>query len=284
MDDDDPFSTPDNRFFSTVSWNINSVRAHLPLLTAYLADMSPDVVCLQETKAENDAFPTDELRLAGYNACVHGQKAYNGVAVLSKKPLTVLKTALPDFNDSEKQARFIETADENGVRYISVYVPNGQAPLKEPDSVERLLFKLDFLDKLARYAALLVKTGVPFVLAGDFNVIETPEDVYAPEKFKTSVLMLPEVVAAFRRLRFAGLTDSYQTTEMRKPFYSFWDYQGACFERNHGILLDYVFLSPQMADTAAGSDIGTAWRGKEKPSDHAPVRCLFSRKEQEING
>lgn len=265
--------------FRVMTWNVNSVRARLPLLLSVLEKENCDAVLLQETKTENDSFPFDEIKRAGYFAAANGQKAYNGVAILSKTPLRDVKTVLPDVSDGGAQARFIEAATNGGVRLICVYVPNGEASPKDPDSDERLVFKTGWLNALADYVSPMAARGEKVVLAGDFNVIDRDQDVYDAEKFRNGVLAMPAVRQIFRRFEFAGYTDAARFfAGENESLYSFWDYQGGAAAKNHGILLDYIFVSPALQRAMDAADILTAYRSADKASDHAPAVCSFNLK------
>lgn len=279
MDDAGPdLSTPDGHSgFSVSSWNVNSIKVRLPLLTEYLREFAPDVMMLQEIKTENALFPFFELKSAGYHALVNGQKGYAGVAILSKAPLkhvADVPAGVPD--EDSPQARFIEAESENGRHFISVYVPNGQPPASAPDSLERLEYKTAWLDALVERVSFLMRREIPFVLGGDFNVIETDEDVYDPRPFENGAFTLPCVRERFRRLAFAGLTEALRAKASLRPLYSYWDYQGGARKKNNGILLDRLFLSPDFADALKSATVDDIYRDKEKTSDHAPVRCVFT--------
>ena len=224
--DDEPPSTSDasattaeTRFFTAATWNVNSVRARMGALTSFLKAEAPDVVCLQEIKVQKEAFPFSETAALGYSALICAQKAYNGVAVLSKQKAQIVRNVLPKAPDNGEQARFIDVVLPNGIRIVSVYVPNGEAPANAPLSTERLTYKIGWLHALADYAADLAVKGEKFFLAGDFNVIDSAANVYDFEKFKNSVFMRPEVRGAFRRFAYAGLTDAvrlYARSEERR--------------------------------------------------------------------
>lgn len=272
-------STDANGAFRVMTWNVNSVRARLPLLLSVLEKENCDAVLLQETKTEDALFPFDDIRRAGYCAATVGQKAYNGAAILSKTPLSGINTVLPHAPDNGAQARFIEAVLQNGVRLISVYVPNGEASPKDPDSDERLIYKTDWLNALADYVSPMAARGEKVVLAGDFNVIDRDEDVYDAEKFRNGVLMTPAVRQIFRRFEFEGYTDAVRFFANEDDvLYSFWDYQGGAAAKNHGMLLDYVFISPALQRAATAAQILSAYRQADKASDHVPAVCSFNMK------
>lgn len=262
--------------FRVASWNVNSIRARLPLLISFWQEFQPDVLCLQETKSEDGNFPFDALKEAGVSyIATCGQKSYNGTAVLSKHPIRRFLKNLPASPDNGSEARFIEADLENGLKIISVYVPNGEPSAKAPDSDERFVYKTAWLNALADYVEPLSKKGVPFVLAGDFNVIDRDENVYDAKKYEDTVFACPAIRRVFNRFRFAGLTDAAGFFTQDNPLFSFWDYQHGDFDKNHGMLLDYVFVSPALQRALTAAKISTAYRGKDKPSDHAPIVCDF---------
>lgn len=268
-----PASPADTGLFSVTTWNVNSVKTRLPQILDYLKKYAPDIVLLQEIKTEADGFPFFELQAAGYHAAVKGQKSYNGVAILSKAPVAVIADTLaPEFAD---QARYLEV-EQNGVRFIGVYVPNGQAPATAPDDTSRLDYKIKWLDALNARVAELLKSETDFVLGGDFNVIEFDSDVYNPAAFKDSAFTVPAVRQRFKAMYFQGLTNALREKCGDAPLYSYWDYRAGAREKNDGILLDHLFLSPKLADKLVRASVDGEMRDEPKASDHAPVRCLLS--------
>lgn len=258
------------------TWNINSINAHMPALSEYLRQNSPDILMLQEIKTETDGFPFLELAAAGYNAAIAGQKSYNGVAILAKEKIEVARDKLPDAPDGGDQARFIESfCPALRSCFISVYVPNGQPPANDPESSDRLEYKLAWMDALAAYAAKLANQDTPFVIGGDFNVIEYDGDVYDPAEFKNSAFTVSSVRERFRAFYYTGLTDALRRFAPTGA-YSYWDYRGGAFEKNNGILLDHLFLSPVWADRLVSAVVDDGFRGVPKSSDHAPVSCRLS--------
>lgn len=255
------------------SWNVNSVKVRLPLLTEYLKEFSPDIMLLQEIKTETENFPALELMTEGYSCLVSGQKGYCGVAVLSKNRLKLVCDALPGAPDN--QARYIEAENNNGERFISVYVPNGQPSASDPDGAERLKYKTDWMDALNERISFLMKREIPFVLGGDFNVIETDGDAYDIQLFENGAFTLPAVRNRFRKLAFFGLTEAVREKASLRPLYTYWDYQGGARPKNNGIFLDRLFLSPAFADRLKSAEVCDTYRDKEKTSDHAPVYCSF---------
>jgi exodeoxyribonuclease-3 len=250
------------------TWNVNSIKQRLEHLLAFLKSAEPDVVCLQELKCVDEAFPRAEVEGAGYNVATHGQKAYNGVAILSKRPLEDVRRGLP--GEADEQARYIEgviSAQGGGVvRVASIYAPNGN-PLGTP----KFDYKLAFLDRLAAHARDLLKLEEPLVLSGDYNVIPEPIDAANPSAWTNDALFQPESRAKLRALINLGLTDAVRACSIEPGLYTFWDYQAFSFQRNNGIRIDHLLLSPQAADRLQTAAIRKETRGWDKPSDHVPV-------------
>ena len=262
---------------SVCTWNVNSIKARLPALTAYLRDKSPDFMMLQEIKTETASFPFFELSSLGYHSLANGQKSYNGVALLSKHKIELIRDTLPSAPDGGEQARYVEAfCPALNSLFISVYVPNGEPPANDPDSTERLEYKIAWLDALGGRARQLMTQDIPFIIGGDFNVIEYDEDVYNPALFKNSAFTVPPVRQRFRAFYYTGLTNALRRMEKKAPIYSYWDYRAGAWEKNNGILLDHLFLSPTWADRLTAAKVDTEVRGEEKASDHAPVRCDLS--------
>ena len=254
-----------------VTWNINSVRTRLHNLLNYLRDVSPDVLCLQEIKCTDEQFPRFEVEAAGYNVAVHGQKSWNGVAILSKRPLEVERGLAGD--DADLQSRYIEavvTTDSSPVRIGCLYLPNGNPP-----ETEKYTYKLGWMDRLLARARDLLALEEPLVLAGDYNVIPTPRDVHDPQAWEGDALYRPETRTRFRALLNLGLTDALRATTDASGVYTFWDYQAGAWQRNKGICIDHVLLSSQAADRLKSVTIDKARRGDDKPSDHVPVRVTL---------
>ena len=246
------------------TWNVNSVKARLPRVTEWLRDAKPDVVLLQETKCEDAAFPRLEIEELGYNLALCGQKTYNGVAILSKSPIEDIACGLPG-DDSDGQSRYIE-AFTCGLRVASIYLPNGN-----PVGTEKFPYKLKWLDRLAIHAERLLANEEKVVLAGDYNVCPTDVDVYDPVGWANDALCRIETRKGFRKLMYLGLTDAWRAQHPEEKGYSFWDYQAGAWQRNNGLRIDHLLLSPQAADALKESGIDKSPRGKEKASDHTPV-------------
>lgn len=256
-----------------VSWNVASLRARMPLVDAFLEKEQPDLLLLQEVKTETEKFPVLDFQSKGYDALVSGQKSWNGVAILSKTPMELVQSALPGFED---QARFIEVTTPNGVHVISVYVPNGTAPANNPEDTSRLAYKLKWMDALIAHVQSLTDRQIPFILGGDFNVIYQDGDVYDPELFRDSALMVQPVRDKLTQLLNTGVFHALRHFHPKDGFYTFWDFQGGAWPRNHGIFLDALFVSPTLAAQVTQADVMKAWRGEMKPSDHAPVYCTLT--------
>ena len=254
------------------TWNVNSVRQRTEHLLRYLRDAQPDVLCLQELKCVDAAFPFMEIEAEGYNAAAHGQKGFNGVAILAKAPIEVAR-GLPGDPDDE-QARYIEAVVPNGdgiVRVASIYLPNGNPP-----QTEKYSYKLAFMDRLFAHAKYLLTLEEPLVLAGDYNVIPAPRDAADPAAWEGDALFLPQTRARFRCLLNLGLTDALRATTDAASLYTFWDYQAGAWQRNKGICIDHLLLSPRAADRLIEVTIDKERRREEKPSDHVPVEIALA--------
>jgi exodeoxyribonuclease III len=250
------------------TWNINGVKARIEGLTAWLKDVEPEIVCLQEIKSEDQGFPAEELEGLGYNVAVHGQKGFNGVAILSKRPFDEVAKGLPgDRHDT--QARYVEAvvpAGKGVVRVASIYLPNGN-----PIDSDKFDYKLKWMKRLHAHAHKLLELEEPFVLAGDYNVIPKPDDVHDPAAWAGDALFQPESRSAFRALVNLGLTDTILACDDSPGQYTFWDYQGGAWQKNNGIRIDHLLLSPQAADRLVAAGIDKRTRTWEKPADHVPV-------------
>jgi len=246
------------------TWNVNSIKARLPRVTEWLKSARPDVVLLQETKCEDASFPRMEIEELGYNLALCGQKTYNGVAILSKAPIEDIVCGLPG-DDSDGQSRYVE-GFTGGVRVASIYLPNGN-----PVDSDKYPYKLAWLDRLARHAEVLLGNEEVLVMGGDYNVCPTDEDVYDPEGWANDALCRLDSRKAFRKLVYLGLTDAWRAQHPQTREYSFWDYQAGAWQKDNGLRIDHLLLSPQAADRLKGSGIDRGPRGKEKASDHTPV-------------
>lgn len=252
------------------TWNVNSIKSRLQHLLECLQEDAYDVLLLQETKCINDNFPRLEIEDAGYNVAIHGQKTYNGVAILSKYPIEDVVTTLPG-DDSDEQARYIEgviSLPGEALRVASVYVPNGQSP----DS-EKFQYKLSFFNRLQSYVNVLLEYDEKLVIGGDYNVGPTALDVYDADKLDGTTCYHRDEREAFRRLLNLGLTDAYRTINPNTAGFSWWDYRAGAWQKDHGMRIDHLLLSPEAADALQAADVNRTPRQKEKPSDHTPVWC-----------
>ena len=250
------------------TWNVNSVRQRLDSLQAWLKEREPDIVCLQEIKCQDDAFPREPLEAMGYNVAVHGQKTFNGVALLSKLPFDEVASGLIG-DDGDAQARFLEalvSTKEGVVRVVSLYLPNGN-----PAPGDKYDYKIKWMDRLIAFSRERMKLEEPLVLAGDYNVSPTPDDARRPEAWVNDALFLPLTREKFRTLTNLGLTDAIRAVSDDPGLYSFWDYQAGSWPKNDGIRIDHLLLSPQAADRLVDAGIDKHVRSWDKPSDHVPV-------------
>ena len=256
------------------SWNINGIKARLDNLPKWLAEASPDVVCLQEIKSVDENFPTSVFEVLGYNGAVHGQKSFNGVALLSKHPLDDVRCGLPG-DDADLQARYIDarvTVDDLTVRIAGIYLPNGN-----PLGTEKFDYKLAWMERLQAQAEAMIRDEEVFLIAGDYNVIPDPADCRKPDNWLDDALYQPESRDAYRELLHLGLTDALRTTNGAPETYTFWDYQAGAWNKNNGIRIDHILLSPQAADCLQACAIDKHTRGWEKPSDHVPIWVELAR-------
>ena len=257
------------------TWNVNSVKARLPRVIEWLEAFSPDVALLQELKTEDVSFPRLEIESAGYHIETVGQKTYNGVAILSKQPINVIHRALPG-DASDEQARYLE-ADTCGIRVASIYLPNGNPTRDEAGADhEKFIYKLKWMDRLLAHGAALLAEEIPVVLAGDYNICPTDIDVYDPRAFADDALCRPESRSRFRALVNLGYTEAWRTMNPDLHAYSYWDYQRGAWQKDNGVRIDHLLLSPEAADLLADVGIDKAPRGKEKASDHTPVWGKFT--------
>ncbi len=249
------------------TWNVNSVNARLETVLTWVGAAEPDVAVFQEIKCIDEKFPAEAFESLGYNVAVHGQKTYNGVAMISKFPLEDIRRGLPG-NDEDEQARYIEAVigAPNPVRMCGLYLPNGN-----PLGTEKFAYKLAWMARLKAHAQGLLVNEEAFILAGDFNVIPEPEDADRPESWLGDALFQPESRAAWRGFINLGLTDAHAAVGVEPHAYTFWDYQAGAWQRDHGIRIDHMLLSPQATDRLAASEVHRDCRAMEKPSDHVPL-------------
>ena len=255
-----------------VTWNINGVKARQGMLEMWLKQESPDIVCLQEIKSVDEAFPRAEIEALGYNIETHGQKSWNGVAILSKLKFDEVSRGLPG-DDADQQSRLIEgvfSVDGGVVRVCNIYLPNGN-----PVDSDKFPYKLGWMDRLIHYVEDRLRLEEPFILLGDFNIIPAAIDARSPEKWVGDALFRPESHQRFRALENLGLTDALRavTDEAR---YTFWDFKTFGWDRDDGIRIDHLLVSPQAADRLERVEVHREVRGWEKPSDHVPVEGDFA--------
>jgi len=250
------------------TWNINGVKARIETAKTWLAATEPDIACFQEIKCLDENFPAHAFEDLGYNVAVHGQKGFNGVALLSKLPFDEVNSGLTG-DDDDAQARYLEavvSVPSGVLRLVNIYLPNGN-----PVGTEKFDYKLAWMNRLRERVKALLLLEEPMVVAGDFNVIPAPEDVYDPAAWTDDALFRPETRAHFQALVNLGLTDAFRACHDEPNRYTFWDYQAGAWPKNRGLRIDHLLLSPQAADRLAACEIDPAPRGWEKPSDHVPV-------------
>jgi len=251
------------------SFNVNSINARLPRILDWFDRARPDVCVLQEIKCVDEKFPAQDFEDRGYNIHVHGQKTYNGVALLSKFPFDEARKGLPG-GDSDDQARYIEAfiAPDGAApfRVVGIYAPNGN-----PAPGPKYEYKLNWLSRLKAHAADLLSYEEALVIAGDYNVIPQAEDVHDPKAWAADALFLPQSRAAYREILNLGFTDAIRQIHPVKTLYTFWDYQAGAWEKDNGIRIDHLLLSAQAADRLKDAGVDRGERAKEKPSDHVPV-------------
>jgi exodeoxyribonuclease-3 len=250
------------------TWNVNSVKARLECVTAWLKEARPDVVAFQEIKCVDEAFPREAFETLGYNCAVHGQKTYNGVAILSLRPLEDVTPRLPG-GENDDHARYIEAlvpSEKGVIRVTSIYAPNGN-----PLGTEKFTYKLDWLRRLENRARELLTLEEASILMGDYNIIPEPNDCHDPKAWMKDALFQPESRAAFRRLSHLGYVDAFRAKHGSEKEFTFWDYQAGSWQKNYGIRIDHLMLTPQAADRLSACGIDKHVRDREKPSDHVPI-------------
>lgn len=250
------------------AWNVNSLKVRLPHLTDWLAKARPDIACLQELKLEDAKFPRTELQAAGYHAACAGQKTYNGVAILSRTPLSEVSVGIPGFDDEHKR---VIAATIGGVRVVCVYCPNGQAV-----GSEKYQYKLRWFGALKDFLALELQRYPELAVAGDFNIAPEDRDVHDPKAWEGQIHVSELERAALRELVNLGLKDSFRLFEQPEKSFSWWDYRMLGFRRNAGLRIDHILVTPALAKRCTSSSIDKEPRKLERPSDHAPVLAEFS--------
>ncbi len=254
------------------AWNVNSILARLPTALTVLKELNADVVCLQELKCEDARFPRLEIEDLGYNVETFGQKTYNGVALLSKHRISDAMRGVPGFEHD--QSRYLEAVIEapgRPFRVASLYAPNGNPP-----ATEKYQLKVDMMEALIAHAEARLADEEPFAIAGDYNIIARNEDCWDPRVWEGDALFLPQSKAMYRRIINLGYTDAYMQVDGRSNQYTFWDYQAGAWQKNHGIRIDHLMLTPQAADLLQSVEIKKDARAKDKPSDHVPIMAAFA--------
>ena len=246
------------------SFNVNGIKARITSLLRWLSEAKPDVVFLQEIKSTDETFPASEIEDLGYNVVTHGQKSFNGVALLSLLPVESIKRGL-DGNSDDLQARWLEV-EINAVRICGLYLPNGN-PCPGP----KFDYKIEWMDRFYKRAKEIIESEQLAVILGDYNVIPQAEDASNPELWINDALYHDEIRSRFRRIINLGFTDALRAFHPTKQLFTFWDYQRGSWSKNDGIRIDHILLSPQAADKLNSCQIDSYVRGEEKPSDHVPI-------------
>ena len=253
-----------------VTYNVNGIKARLPRLVEYLTEAQPDIVCLQELKSADDGFPIADIEAAGYGAVWHGQKSWNGVAVLAKGKTPVERQRGLEGEPDDEQSRYLE-CDVDGLVVASIYLPNGN-----PQPGPKFDYKLRWIDRLTARARTILAEEIPAILAGDYNVIPNDDDTYSARAMQDDALMQPESRTGYRRLVAQGWTDALRTRHPKGGVWTFWDYQAGAWQRDAGFRIDHLLLSPAVADRLIDADVDKSYRGREKASDHAPTFVRIS--------
>ena len=248
-----------------VSYNVNGIKARLPRLVEYLTEQQPDIVCLQELKSSDETFPEGDIRAAGYGAVWHGQKAFNGVAILARGSDPIERRRGLAGEDEDDHSRYIE-AEVDGLIVASIYLPNGN-----PQPGPKFDYKLRWIERLRARASELLAQELPVVLAGDYNVIANDDDTFSVRAMQDDALMQPQSREGYRRLLAQGWTDALRTRFPGGGVWTFWDYQAGAWQRDAGFRIDHLLLSPEVADRFVDAGVDKQYRGREKASDHAPT-------------
>ena len=262
----------DSAVLKIATWNVNSINARLETAISVLKTIDADVIALQEIKCEDARFPRGPIEEIGYNVETYGQKTYNGVALLSKFRIEEVARGLPlDEHEADDHARYIEAviaAPGGPFRVGGLYAPNGN-----PIGTDKFTYKLDWLARLISHAEELLSLEEPIVLMGDYNIIPEPEDCFDPKAWEMDALFQPESRSALRHIEYLGYSDALRACHNEPRLYTFWDYTAGCWQKDRGIRIDHILLSPQAADRLSTSGVNKHMRGREKPSDHVPVWC-----------
>ncbi len=257
------------------SWNVNSINVRHPNVVKFLQKVEPDILLMQELKMTDEKFPREIFEDLGYNVATHGQKTYNGVAILSKHPIDEVTTGLPFIidGDEDEQSRYIEAVisiKDQAIRVASIYLPNGN-----PVDTEKYPYKLRWFDRLIAHAKTLLSYEEKLLLGGDFNIIPTDDDVWDAKAWQGDALILPQTREKYRILQNLGFTDCFETAIAEPHKYTFWDYQRGAWPKDHGIRIDHLLVSSQLADHLKTCQIERYTRDWEKPSDHVPIMAVF---------
>jgi len=261
----------DGGAITVASFNVNGIKARLPRLIEWLEETRPDVVALQEIKTQDDSFPAAEIAAAGYQAIWHGQKGFNGVAILARGAMPVEVRRGLSGEPEDEQSRYIE-ADVFGIRVAGIYLPNGN-----PQPGPKFAYKLRWMERLRQRMADIFAEEVPAVVLGDYNVVPTDRDIWDPRALADDALMQPQSRDGYRRLQAAGWTDALALHNPRGGVWTYWDYQAGAWPRDHGFRIDHALLSPELADRLQAAGVDKAFRGREKASDHAPIWVRLAR-------
>ena len=260
------------------TYNVNSINARIENLAKWLKAENPDIVLLQEIKAEFNSFPFFDLQVCGYEAKILGQKSYNGVAILAKNKINVICENLPDLED--ENSRYIEAdvvVDDVEYRVASIYLPNGNPPYNNPDDDSKWKYKLNWMSAFYQKAKALLDLNKPVVLGGDFNVILTDDDVYNPEEFRENALFRPEVVQRLKALEYLGYYDAFRAIHVKENGYTFWDYAGAAYKNDMGMRIDYLWLNSYAMDKLQTIEVDKSPRSDTKPSDHTVLKAVLKK-------
>lgn len=252
------------------TYNVNGIRARLPRLVEWLEEQKPDIVCLQELKCADESFPAVDVAATGYKAIFHGQKGFNGVAILARDEEPKLRRMGLPGDPEDTHSRYIE-AEFGELIVASLYLPNGN-----PTGTEKFKYKLTWMERLREHAESLLAEERPVVLAGDWNVVPTDEDVFSPKAMAHDALLQPETRAAYRRIVHQGWTDAIRARFPEGPVYTFWDYTAGCWQRDAGFRIDHLLLNPIAADRMTDAGVDKEYRGLEKASDHTPTWVALS--------
>jgi exodeoxyribonuclease-3 len=258
------------------TWNVNSIKVRADAVLTWLKETQCDILLMQEIKCIDENFPTDRFVEAGYEVHVHGQKTYNGVAIASRVPLTLRQKGLPfeDGDIPDEQARYLEVEHGN-VIIGCLYLPNGNPVYDDDGLSQKFRYKLNWMQRLSRHAKTLEQLGQPVILAGDYNIIPAAEDCYDINSWQGDALHHPESLKAWRSLIYTGLTDAFRAHHTGRIAFSFWDYQGGAWQKDHGIRIDHMLVNAEAADRLIATDIDKNPRGMERASDHTPLWCQF---------